>query len=118
MINGFEKETHSLTEKELQLVPLFVAGLITKIGKENAITNPAMVKAMEARGHKIGEPRVRQIIHYIRVYGLVNNLVGTSRGYYVENDPEKLAVYVESLNQRIRSLEEVRDSFTGQLEKL
>lgn len=37
MLNGFEEQTQPLTAKEQKLVQPFIAGLRTKIGKQNAV---------------------------------------------------------------------------------
>lgn len=111
MVNGFENETHELTQEELDLVLPFKKGLINKIGVENAIKNQQMIAGFKKQGITLNEARVRKIIHYIRVKRLVPNLIATSKGYYIEKDKAKLAIYVESLDQRIRSIKEVRNSY-------
>lgn len=118
MINGFEAETHELTEDELKMVAPMVKGLSTKIGERAAITNDSMLYGMKLQGYKANNARIRKLIHHIRVKRLVPNLVATSKGYYVENDPVKLQSYLDSLDQRIRSIQEVRASYTGQQTKI
>ena len=39
MIKGFENETAPLSDYEQSLLPLFIQGFTTKLGKKNAITN-------------------------------------------------------------------------------
>jgi len=105
MINGFEDETKPLTEEEEKLVPLFVDGLKGKIGKENAITNAEIKRRLAAKGIEVGDPaRVRKIINHIRIRGLVKNIIASSVGYWVENDPEAIAAYKASLLQRATSI--------------
>jgi hypothetical protein len=111
MINGFEKETHELTEEELKMIPPMIRGLDNHVGKAHAITNSRMAHGMKHNGYPVSPARVRKLIHHIRVNRLVTNLIATSSGYYIEKDPKELKIYVESLDQRIRSIQEVRDSY-------
>lgn len=105
MINGFEEETKPLSEDEMNLVPIFVKGLSGKIGKANAITNSEIKRNLEAKGVKVGDPaRIRKIINYIRIHGLVKNIIASSNGYWVETDPEEIAKYKASLLQRATSI--------------
>ena len=69
MINGFEGYTDELSDHEKELLPAFIAGLKTKIGKENAITNKAIQKAFQENDKwniSIPDARVRKIINFIR----------------------------------------------------
>lgn len=111
MINGFIEETKSLTEDELKLVNLFVRGFCDKIGEANAITSEEIIKKLRTTGVKITGARIRKIVNYIRVHHLVINLVATSKGYYIENDPLKLKNYIESLHQRAHAILEVANSY-------
>ncbi len=105
MINGFEEETKPLTEEEEKLVPLFVDGLKTKIGKENAITNAEIKRRLGDKGIEVGDPaRIRKIINHIRLNKLVKNVIASSVGYWVENDPEKIEAYKTSLLQRATAI--------------
>jgi hypothetical protein len=113
MINGFEDQTHELTDAELEMVQPMVAGLVRRVGEHRAITADDMIAGMKLFGYKVTQPRIRKLINFIRVNKLVRNLIATSKGYYVENDPKKLQVYLESLDQRIRSIQEVRNSYDG-----
>ena len=118
MINGFAKETHELTDYEMSILPIIVSGLETKVGKENAITNIEMVKAMKGAGHKLSPPRLRKIIHHIRITGLIERLVATSKGYYVSNDKEELEDYIESLMQRAESINRIATQLLFQKNKI
>ncbi len=111
MINGFEKETHELTDYELTLVPIVVKGLLNKIGKPQAIKNKTIEIALKGLGKKVSAPRIRKLIHYIRVKQLVPNLISTSRGYYRATSKDELIKYVESLHQRNNSVTEIINSF-------
>lgn len=108
MITGFEKETHELNEYERNTVlPLLVSGLSRKVGRSQAITNKQMVAALKARGIKASGPRLRKIIHEIRIKGLVPYLIATSKGYYVSHDKQEVRDYIDSLHQRAESILEI-----------
>ena len=118
MITGFEKETHELTEKELKILPVIVSGLQKKIGKENAVTNKKMVEGLKKHGIKTSGARLRKIIHYIRIKGLIERLVATSNGYYISNNIDELDNYIESLVQRSESIGLIADQLQFQRNKL
>ena len=67
MINGFEEQTHELTEyEEKTLLPPIIKGLKTKVGEQNAITSTEIVKRMKELGFKLDPARLRKIINHIR----------------------------------------------------
>lgn len=115
MIKGFEDVTSPLSEyEEKTLLPVFIRGLITKVGKDNSITNSAIVKAMKQGGYKISDTRVRKIINHIRINGLVQGLIATSDGYYIATSEKELADYEESLLGRENAIRAVRLSLARQ----
>lgn len=118
MINGFEKETHELTDEEKVLLPIIVNGLKKKIGKETAVTNKQMIVGLSKIGHKVQPARIRKLIHHIRITGLIDCLVATSRGYYVSKNVEELDSYIESLLQRSKSIEDIANQLQFQRNKL
>ncbi len=112
MIIGFEEETDNLSGYELNtLIPILVKGLSNKIGKENAITNKTMVAKLKEANYDVSEVRIRKMINYIRLKGLVKNLVATSVGYYVSQDPEEIELYISSLKQRAEAILAIAKSF-------
>lgn len=116
MINGFYDQTHPLTETEQRWLPIVVAGLKLKIGKENVISSKQiMLKLIENKGITISGPRLRKLINHIRTHGLVRRLIATSNGYFVATSDEELKRYVESLNQRIQAIEVVKNSLQAEL---
>ena len=118
MIDNFEEYTHELTNKELKLIPMIVKGLVTKVGKEMAITNKEMVTKLKVIGVKVTGPRLRKIIHHIRITGQVERLIATSKGYHVSNEPEEIKEYIESLEQRLSSIEFMKYALEGHLNRL
>lgn len=102
MITGFSKETSELSEKEKELVPLFVAGLQRRIGKDNAITNVEIRNIMLQKFNvKVPGTRVRKIINHIRITEKVPCLCATSNGYYVAKDEFEMKEYLTSLSERV-----------------
>lgn len=109
MINGFEKETHDLSQYEISvLVPQVVEILINKIGKQNSITNDRIREIINQHKVILTNCRLRQIIHYIRIKGLVKCLIATNKGYYISNDVEEFMGYIDSLTQRENSIRSIR----------
>lgn len=117
MINGFEGYTDELSDHEKELLPAFIAGLKNKVGKENAITNKAIQKAFQENDKwniSIPDARVRKIINFIRIKGLVPGLCASSNGYYVAKDQEEYTAYMEGLNDRIQAQIAVWDALKKQ----
>ena len=116
MINGFQEQTEPLTEyEETQLLPQIVRGLSLKVGKDNAVTNTAIVRGMkENLNLRTTEPRVRKIINHIRNNDLVPCLIATSQGYYVAESEQELKDYEESLLGREEAIHSVRMSIQRQ----
>ena len=119
MLKLFEDITEELTDYENQIVkPIIIQGLELKRGKHNAVTNKHIVKKLKEQGIKTSTPRVRKIIHDIRVNDTIPCLIATSSGYYISNDIEELDSYILSLAQRIRSIKQIRDSLQEQRDLL
>ena len=116
MINGFQEQTEPLTEyEETKLLPQIVRGLSLKVGKNNAVTNTAIVRGMKANLNlKVSEPRVRKIINHIRNNDLVPCLIATSQGYYIAESEQELKEYEDSLLGREEAIHSVRMSIQRQ----
>ena len=119
MIQGFSEQTEPLTEyEEQQLLPQIIRGLSLKVGKENAVTNSAIVRGMKANLNlKTTEPRVRKIINHIRTNDLVPCLIATSQGYYIAESEQELKDYEESLLGREEAIRQVRLSIQRQRQR-
>lgn len=116
MIKTFEDYTYELTDYESQtLLAPMVAGLKTKTGKENSITNKQICEAMKLRGYNISDARVRKIISFIRVQGIIPLLIANGKnGYYIASTSEEVEDYIESLHQRERSIKKMRQAMEEQ----
>ena len=106
MITNFEEFTGELTEYDAEKVLPLLDYYISTVarGKDNSITNARLVELCASEGVKTSGPRVRKIIHEIRVRGIINNLLATSKGYYVSDDPDEVDVYIKSCKERISSI--------------
>lgn len=120
MLTGFEKITEDLTtfEKE-QALPLIVAGLRSKVGQGMAVTSGYICERMNDSGklgkYKLSPVKLRKIISFIRVLGLIEGLCSTSKGYFRANTHQELESCLESLKQRIRQQQEVVTALDNQL---
>jgi len=111
MIPGFEDETAPLSNEEMTAAMMFAKSFEKRIGEHNAITSGEITNAMKKVGFDLAGSRIRKIVNYIRRTKMVKNLVATSKGYYIENDPEKLAIYISSLKARAEAIMAVADSY-------
>ena len=115
MIKGFEDETAPLSDYEQSLVPLFIQGFASKVGKKHAITNKEICKKMKSVGHDINDTRVRKIINYIRNNNLVSVLLASSKGYWVSKDKKEIKDWIDSMEGRISSMAVVKNAVKQQL---
>lgn len=111
MVTGFEHITIELNQEEIVIAHKIASAFSFRKGKEKAITNAQIVKAMQAKSYKVNDTRIRKIIQYIRVNYLVKNLVASNKGYYVETNEKEIAKYKQSLRERIQSMEITLRSF-------
>jgi flagellar capping protein FliD len=116
MIKGFEEFTGELSEYEEEFIlPVVHEFLCAAIGKDRAITNKEMVQQLKFVDLKTSGPRVRHIIHILRVSDTISQLIATSDGYYITNDPDELKNYLDSLDERIKHISKVRHAINRQL---
>lgn len=108
MIEGFDQETHELTQDEKLLVPKFIKSFSSHVGRENAVTSGKIISGFARKGILITGARVRKIINYIRRHDLVIGLVANSDGYYITRDPAEMWRYVQSLEQRIAAINQIK----------
>jgi len=107
MITTFEEQTHPLTEYEQEvLLPLMIAGLRTKVGHENCITNPQICKALKSKGYEVNEPRIRKLVFHIRNNNLVPYLIASSKGYWIATNKKEIESWISSLKSRIDAMNE------------
>jgi len=116
MITTFEDITYELTFLERQhLLPLVVERWRRRSARDPKITMKEMVdstntllqrldldvktkKALKATG-----PRMRKIIHCIRVENLVPRLIANSKGYFIAENDEQILKFINSCKERANS---------------
>lgn len=119
MIETFECQTESLTTYEKDIIlPLIVRGLSKRKGKDMAITGKQICDAMNKHGYRLSGARLRKIVNHIRVFGLINNLIATSDGYYIATSVEDVDKHIESLKGRIAAMQTVLFAMENQRNKL
>lgn len=114
MIENFEELTYELDQYEMERLPKIVKFLSKRVGKDKAVTASYIISQFRSGGYKMDGPRWRKIVQYIRINGLVSNLISTSKGYYVSNDPHERESYLNSLRQRIQSMTMTYDAMEYQ----
>lgn len=111
MIEGFHDYTKPLTATEENVaVPLMVMMIKQRCKGGSSVTNHDIRTALNMMGVTVGEPRVRALIHYIRINNLVPDLIATSNGYKIAETKEELARFILSLEQRANSILAVRSA--------
>jgi len=114
MITNFEVITSELTDHELKLIPILIAGFKTH-GKDNPIKAPDIVRKMNdflketGSNLRMTEARLRKCVNHIRTNGLLP-LIATSNGYFCSLNPDVIRSQVKSLQERARS---IRDCANG-----
>lgn len=116
MIKGFEDYTHELTEYEQEwIIPILIDILSAAIGKEKAVTNKHIVETLRFVDLKSSGPRIRHMIHILRVSDRIVQLIATSDGYYITENPQELKDYQHSLDDRLRNIYQVRRAIKRQI---
>lgn len=120
MITDFEDITKNYSDRELNYyAPLIRLGLKNKIGKANAIPTNAIIEGifnLEMKNYpktkRLRPERVRMIIRYINNTdslendnGEVLDIIGSSKGYYIAATTKDIEKSIESLEDRIKSLQ-------------
>lgn len=112
MLTLFEQITVEINSVEKEkILPIVITILEDKIGIENRITNAKMREQIEFQtGIKVHDSRLRKIIQYIRVNGLLDCVLGGGKGYWLAKDWHEVEQSVESQDQRINAQTVTRDS--------
>jgi len=130
MIRNFEEYTSEMTEDEINyIIPRLIKMLTLAIGKGNALTNRKIVYDINIRNAvtkpdpsgeyrkqvTTSEPRIRHMIHILRVSDAIPCLIATSAGYYISNDRQEIETYMGSIDDRLRSIYQIRRALKRQL---
>jgi len=119
MLVGFEKITEDLTPfEESEALPIILAGLRSKLGKEKAISGTEICSKVNATGrlgkYKLTPVKLRKMISHIRLYDLISGVLSSSKGYYLALTLSEYDECLESLRQRLRQQQLVVDSLQAQ----
>ena len=132
MIRNFEEYTHEMTDKERDVVvPWLIRVLTLAIGKDKAVINQNLVrefnenqlrlyhefKITEDQIVKTRVPRIRKLIHIIRVSDTIPKLLAGAKGYYISDDKEEIETYIGSIEDRLRAIYQIRRALKRQLAK-
>lgn len=116
MIKGFYEQTKPLSSYESEtLLPVIIQGLHSKVGKNRAVTNQYICSTLKQKGYRLDNARLRKIINHIRVNSMVVGLIATSDGYYIAENKNELANYLDSLKGRENAIRVVRESLENQV---
>lgn len=115
MVKGFEKETAPLTEQEKELAKYIAKGMVNRVGKEKALSNPELQKILKDRlSIEVSDSRIRKIFNYLRRSGNLPLLCSSSKGYYLARNLEELAETIESLENRINAMKATKEELERQ----
>lgn len=130
MIKSFEAYTYKITyEEKWYILPRLIKILSLAIGNEKAITNNQILRDINITNPiytdssdvisqiKSNGPRIRHLIHVIRVNDIIPYLIATSKGYYISNDMDEVNDYIESLEDRVKSIANVLRALRKQVRK-
>lgn len=111
-IKQFENITHDYSQKELTYyIPLLIRGLKTKIGKENAISTPKIIKGIHDHEKKVSPDvakirpeRIRMMVRYIVVNDYIPGLIAGGKGYYIATIKKEIEDNIKGLDDRIQAM--------------
>lgn len=109
MITNFEEITKELNQYEHDvIVPILIKVLSVRKGKARAITNGKIIIGLKQKFNiKTSGPRIRKMIHFIRITGVVTRLIATSKGYHRAERKTEMTDYINSLHQRVDSINQI-----------
>lgn len=115
MIQNTPEYTYELTEQEMNLIPAIKRGFLNHKGKENAITGKEIAKILNAKyGTNLNDVRIRKFVNYLRDSGFP--VVASSNGYYFPESKQDIIFQIESIEQRINSMEKAKKGLMNYLE--
>lgn len=121
MVTGFEDITFELTKFEKETIVPIVYETWKKKSPESITTAKEMISGVNAycmrkgifqpgkgkKTYKLNGPRLRKVVHYLRVSGKLPNLIANSKGYFITNDKEKIREFIKGCRQKANSFMEV-----------
>ena len=108
-MKNFEKITQPLNNDEKRVVNMFINHFKQRKGKNHVITNKTIQKALKTKHDlNISGARIRKVVNYIRIRRLIPGLVASSSGYYVADNAEDFANWLDSLKEREEAIRAIR----------
>lgn len=109
MITNFEDITYELTIEEQSTISTIVKSL--KEANEPLNNQKLQIIIFDKLGLNINGARLRKIINCIRTKNVLNNLLANSKGYYISENKIEIEKYVQSLQDRIDAINQVKNSY-------
>ena len=105
MITGFEHK--KLSKKQIECTDYIVN--LFKQNKDKYILNAELrLCLLELKGVSFDSAEIRHIIHLIRCNNLLPVIIATSKGYKYTTDQKDVELYIDSLEDRIRTITDLK----------
>lgn len=109
MLTNFEPITVEVNDEEKEMAQVIIDRFLQRPGIENAATNQDIAAGLsKVFGVTPGAARVRKLIQWIRVNNLLPGLIATSKGYYFTDSIPDIERWIQSMEERERSMAESR----------
>jgi len=103
-----------LNAKDEKLIRQMVRSLKDKVNRKNGVKIKFMCIKMKAAGYEVTQVKLRQVIHVIRVRGLVKCLIHGPEGYYISVSMRDGQRMTGDMRNRIRLLTAEEKALTEQ----
>lgn len=103
-----------LEPEEERLIDPMVQGLKSKINRHSAIGSKKMCSLMKQAGYDITQLKLRQVIHVIRVRGLVKCLIHSPEGYYITASMRDGRRHTTEMRRKVKLLDLEEKALTEQ----
>ena len=108
MISGFEAETKALTPREMNAANC-LSNFFDNMPTGLPIRSVKLIGYLKANGYIVNGGRLRKIINYIRINGLVKGLLASHEGYYKAQSIKQVLDYTEGLKGRAKAINRVAE---------
>ncbi|MBC8315241.1 MAG: hypothetical protein H8E51_07035 [Bacteroidetes bacterium] len=104
-VTNFEEVTKELSEDEFSMLPNLIQILQEHADQENAIYSNDLCRKMATRCkvEKFSGPRLRKMVNYLRVNGILP-VIATSKGYYLSYNKDIIELQIKSLFERASAI--------------
>lgn len=94
-----------LVPEDEKLIGPIVKGLKDKVNEQNAVGPKTISSKMKIVGYDISQEKLKQVMHVIRVRGLVKCLIDGPNGYYITAGLKEWTRYSLLMKGKIHRLE-------------